>query len=223
MRQDRRTHGCEPLRRRGLQPGPEGAPGLRRQLRLRPQGGLHVSASCGRPGPTSTSIPGSSTTATAHLSGAATRRARAGDAGTGDRRRPDRRSLERLKQLEFEGYSFEAADGSLQLLLTRRRGGGGPTSSRSPSGPSSRSRPGRPRRRRRWRVEVDGERVVAAAEAMAPSTRSTGRCGWRSVPPIRTSQPSHLTDSRSTSSTRPPPPRRRCACSSRRRTPRRRG
>jgi 2-isopropylmalate synthase len=105
---------------------------------------------------------------TSDLSGAATLRARAatlgleiGDAQIGA-------ALERLKHLEFEGYSFEAADGSLELLLQEakgwRQGYFQPISFRAIVEEAA----GEPLAEATVRVEVDGERVVAAAEGHGP-------------------------------------------------------
>ena len=105
---------------------------------------------------------------TSDLSGAATLRARAatlgleiGDAQIGA-------ALERLKHLEFEGYSFEAADGSLELLLQEakgwRQGYFQPISFRAIVEEAA----GEPVAEATVRVEVDGERVVAAAEGHGP-------------------------------------------------------
>jgi len=105
---------------------------------------------------------------TSDLSGAATLRARAatlgleiGDAQIGA-------ALERLKRLEFEGYSFEAADGSLELLLQEakgwRQGYFQPISFRAIVEEAA----GEPVAEATVRVEVDGERVVAAAEGHGP-------------------------------------------------------
>lgn len=56
------------------------------------------------------------------LSGAATLKARAAGLGLKLDATAAARALERLKRLEFEGYSFEAADGSLELLLREAQG-----------------------------------------------------------------------------------------------------
>ncbi|HEY8200089.1 MAG TPA: citramalate synthase, partial [Actinomycetota bacterium] len=59
---------------------------------------------------------------TSDLSGAATFKARAATLGLALDDAAIRSALARLKQLEFEGYSFEAADGSLELLLREAMG-----------------------------------------------------------------------------------------------------
>src|SRR5205085_7662630 len=59
---------------------------------------------------------------TSDLSGAATLRASAATLGLEMDDTQIGAALERLKRLEFEGYSFEAADGSLELLLREAKG-----------------------------------------------------------------------------------------------------
>ena len=105
--------------------------------------------------------------------------------GQGARHRPRRpgaraRSSTSSSELEHEGYHFEAADGSLELLMRRRHGLGPATSSASSrSGSSPTSSPDGERRppRRRSRCTSDGERRDRAPpRATAPSTPSTRRC-----------------------------------------------
>ncbi len=106
---------------------------------------------------------------TSDLSGAATLRARTANLGLNLGDKAISCALDRLKALEYEGYSFEAADGSLELLLrealgwcqsyfqplsfraiVERSNGEGPTAEAT------------------VRLEVEGERVVAAAEGNGP-------------------------------------------------------
>jgi 2-isopropylmalate synthase len=108
---------------------------------------------------------------TSDLSGAATLRARAATLGLEIDDARIGAALERLKHLEFEGYSFEAADGSLELLLHEakgwRQGYFQPISFRAIVEESSHD-PAEPSAEATVRIEVDGERVVAAAEGHGP-------------------------------------------------------
>ena len=108
---------------------------------------------------------------TSDLSGAATLRARAATLGLEIEDAQIGAALERLKHLEFEGYSFEAADGSLELLLHQakgwRQGYFQPISFRAIVEEAS-NEPAEPSAEATVRVEVDGERVVAAAEGHGP-------------------------------------------------------
>ncbi|MGH2687986.1 MAG: alpha-isopropylmalate synthase regulatory domain-containing protein, partial [Actinomycetota bacterium] len=108
---------------------------------------------------------------TSDLSGAATLRARASTLGLALDDESIRSALDRLKQLEFEGYSFEAADGSLELLLREAMG----WSQRyfAPLGfraivEESAGRPGGLTAEATVRLDVGGERMVAAAEGQGP-------------------------------------------------------
>ena len=105
---------------------------------------------------------------TSDLAGAATLRARAATMGLEMDNDQIGAALERLKHLEFEGYSFEAADGSLELLLRQCRGWRQryfePLSFRAIVEEAS----DEPAAEATVRVEVDGERVVAAAEGHGP-------------------------------------------------------
>ena len=105
---------------------------------------------------------------TSDLAGAATLRARAATLGLDIGDAQIGAALERLKHLEFEGYSFEAADGSLELLLHEAKGWRQsyfqPISFRAIVEESS----GEPSAEATVRVEVEGERVVAAAEGHGP-------------------------------------------------------
>jgi 2-isopropylmalate synthase len=108
---------------------------------------------------------------TSDLSGAATLRARAATLGLEIEDAQIGAALERLKHLEFEGYSFEAADGSLELLLHEakgwRQGYFQPISFRAIVEEAS-NEPAEASAEATVRVEVDGERVVAAAEGHGP-------------------------------------------------------
>jgi 2-isopropylmalate synthase len=109
---------------------------------------------------------------TSDLSGAATLRAVAATLGLGMDEATISAALERLKNLEFEGYSFEAADGSLELLL--REAGGWrqqyfqPLSFRAIVEESVLSATPGPTAEATVRLEVDGERSVSAAEGHGP-------------------------------------------------------
>lgn len=105
---------------------------------------------------------------TSDLAGAATLRARAANLGLRMDDAVIGAALERLKRLEFEGYSFEAADGSLELLLREAQGWRQqyfqPVSFRaiveeSAAGPLAEAT---------VRLDVEGERTVAAAEGHGP-------------------------------------------------------
>ena len=106
---------------------------------------------------------------TSDLSGAATLRARAATLGLELDDATIRSALDRLKRLEFEGYSFEAADGSLELLLREamgwRQGYFHPLGFRSIVEESVN---GAPTAEATVRLEVAGERMVAAAEGQGP-------------------------------------------------------
>jgi 2-isopropylmalate synthase len=108
---------------------------------------------------------------TSDLSGAATLRARAATLGLQIEDAQIGAALERLKHLEFEGYSFEAADGSLELLLHEAKGWRQayfqPLSFRAIIEETSHE-PAEASAEATVRVEVDGERVVAAAEGHGP-------------------------------------------------------
>lgn len=106
---------------------------------------------------------------TSDLSGVATLKARAATLGLELDDAAIRAALERLKQLEFEGYSFEAADGSLELLLREaqgwRPGYFQPISFRAIVEESNGAEP---TAEATVRLEVAGERIVAAAEGNGP-------------------------------------------------------
>jgi 2-isopropylmalate synthase len=106
---------------------------------------------------------------TSDLSGAATLRARAATLGLELDDATIRSALDRLKRLEFEGYSFEAADGSLELLLREamgwRQGYFHPLGFRTIVEESVN---GQPTAEATVRLEVAGERMVAAAEGQGP-------------------------------------------------------
>jgi 2-isopropylmalate synthase len=108
---------------------------------------------------------------TSDLSGVATLRARASTLGLALDDSAIRSALDRLKQLEFEGYSFEAADGSLELLL--REAMGWRQRYFEPLGfraivEESGTRPGGLTAEATVRLDIAGERMVAAAEGQGP-------------------------------------------------------
>ena len=103
------------------------------------------------------------------LSGAATLMARARSLGIELTDQEAREALKRLKELEFDGYSFEAAEGSLELLL--RTSHGWNQNYFEPLGFRAiveEAAPGVPEAEATVRVRVAGERVVAAAEGRGP-------------------------------------------------------
>ena len=105
---------------------------------------------------------------TSDLAGAATLRARAANLGLQMVDAEIGAALERLKRLEFEGYSFEAADGSLELLLREAQGWRQsffrPVSFRAIVEESAQG----PLAEATVRLDVQGERTVAAAEGHGP-------------------------------------------------------
>jgi 2-isopropylmalate synthase len=109
---------------------------------------------------------------TSDLSGGATLRARAANLGLEVDDSLIAAALDRLKRLEFDGYSFEAADGSLELLLREAKGWRQqyfqPLSFRAIVEESRESDGGAPAAEATVRVEIAGERVVAAAEGHGP-------------------------------------------------------
>ena len=163
----------------------EPAAALRRLVGVRPQGRpARAAPSPGAPTPTSTSTPSRSATAPAswcrELAGRVDAQLKAERARPRPRRQGARRRGRQLKRLEHEGYHFEAADGSLELLMRQRRGLGAATSSRS-------SRSGSISRRRRADGELrhrghrEGARRRRAGDhapprATARSTPSTPPC-----------------------------------------------
>ena len=135
------------------------------------------------------------------------------------------RVVERVKQLEHEGFHFEAADGSFDLLIRRETGeyaAAVPARVLARDRGEARGRPGR-RPRRRSRSGSTGERYVRTAEGNGPVTRSTRRCARRSRRPTRISATSGSSTTRSASSTSRRRPARSRACCSTRPTARTRG
>ena len=109
-----------------LNRAPDPAPAIRRQARLRAQGGPACRRRAHRrAAPSSTSIRCSSaTTATCSSPsspGAARSRRRPPSAGIPSDERSSRGVLARVKELEHEGFQFEAADGSFELLMRREQ------------------------------------------------------------------------------------------------------
>jgi 2-isopropylmalate synthase len=132
---------------------------------------------------------------TSDLSGAATLKARAATLGLTLEDAAIRSALHRLKQLEFEGYSFEAADGSLELLL--REAMGWQQGYFQPLGFRAiveESVNGAPTAEATVRLEVAGERMVAAAEGNGPvdALSRALRVALKPVYPVVASV--HLTD-----------------------------
>ncbi|HMC07990.1 MAG TPA: citramalate synthase, partial [Actinomycetota bacterium] len=109
---------------------------------------------------------------TSDLAGAATLRAKAANLGLEIDDSLIAAALERLKRLEFEGYSFEAADGSLELLLREAKGWRQtwfhPISFRAIIEEATSAGGVQPVAEATVRLEVDGERSVAAAEGHGP-------------------------------------------------------
>lgn len=137
------------------------------------KGGLHVSAVVRNPGAYEHVDPHAVGNArrlmASDLSGAATLRARAESLGLTMTDEQIRTALERLKQLEFDGYSFEAADGSLQLLLMESMGWKQdyfePVGFRAIVEESASRRPSA---EATVKIFLEGERRVAAAEGKGP-------------------------------------------------------
>ena len=135
----RAPHRDRALRRRDPQRHPRPQPALRRAQRLRPQG-RHARRGRRRrrDAPSSTSTRRSSATSASCSS-------RSSPDGRACSRRPPTLGIElddataarvigRVKELEHEGYQFEAADGSLELLLRRETGATSRSSRSSPGG-----------------------------------------------------------------------------------------
>ena len=184
------------LRRRAAQP--HARPGASRtsastRSRTRPACTPPASAPTRRP--SSTSTRRSSATAATCWSpsspGAGTVVEKAAEAGHRARRRDGRqRVLERVKELEHEGYQFEAADGSFELLLRKEAG-----ELRAAVPPRVLARDRRAARRRQGRDRGDDQDLASTASATcappratARSTRSTRRCATRSARSTRTSR-----------------------------------
>ncbi|MGH2703650.1 MAG: citramalate synthase [Actinomycetota bacterium] len=106
---------------------------------------------------------------TSDLSGLATLRARAATLGLTPDETAITAALARLKQLEYEGYAFEAADGSLEVLLREAMGWRQtyfePLSFRAIV---EKSAADIPTAEATVRLVVRGERLVAAAEGHGP-------------------------------------------------------
>ncbi len=137
------------------------------------KGGLHISAVLRHPGAyehIDPALVGNSRRLLASdLSGAATLKATAASFGLHLTDTAARDAVLRLKDLEFDGYSFEAAEGSLELLL--RESLGWTQSYFEPLGFRAiveESSPAHPTAEATVRVILAGERVVAAAEGRGP-------------------------------------------------------
>ena len=112
------------------------------------------------------------------------------------------RVVERVKALEHQGFQFEAADGSLDLLIRRESGEYEPLFRlESWRVIAEKREDGRVMTEATIKVWIDGERFVRSAEGNGPSTRWTARCATRSPRPIRTCATSSSSTTRSASST----------------------
>jgi 2-isopropylmalate synthase len=137
------------------------------------KGGLHVSAVVKHPEAYEhidpTLVGNDRRILASDLSGAATLRVRAANLGLELDASAISKALEELKRLEFEGYTFEAADGSFELLL--RSAMGWEQNFFRPIGFRAiveESAKGGPTAEATVRVEVAGQRKVAAAEGHGP-------------------------------------------------------
>ena len=133
--------------------------------------------------------------------------------------------VDTLKRLEHEGYHFEVADASLELLMRRAdrlgaavvRGRVVPGDHRRPRpvlGPSGDAARNGVSTEATIKVHVGGERVVATAEGNGPVTRSTRRCAVRSATGARASSACTSPTTRFGCSTRRRAPARSRGCSS---------
>jgi 2-isopropylmalate synthase len=103
------------------------------------------------------------------LSGKGTVHARAAEAGIELEAGAAERVLERLKQLEHDGYHFEAADGSFELLLHKENGDYTPLFQlESWRAIVEKRADGRVETEATIKLWVDGERYVATAEGNGP-------------------------------------------------------
>ena len=187
--------------RRHREPAAEHPPGVRRGLGLRAQGGPARERAQGeRRRSTTTWTPSSSATTCACSSPRwpAARRWSSRAASSASTCRTTRESLgrvvDRVKDLESRGWTFEAADASFELLLRDEMAGEPPPPlhawSRGAPSSSSASRRQRRRARRRSRCTPAASASSRPARATARSTRSTTRCARRS--PRRSRSSPHL-------------------------------
>ncbi len=122
------------------------------------------------------------------LSGKATIRSQAEQAGLEMDDEAASKAVARLKEREHRGYHYEAAPASFELLLRREAGSytrcssSRASASRPRNAPTARSRP-----RRRSRSRSTASATSRSPRATARSTPSTGPCGRRSSTVIRTS------------------------------------
>jgi 2-isopropylmalate synthase len=144
------------------------------------------------------------------------------------------RVIDRVKRMEAEGYSFEAAEASFELLLREEVDGARPRffeleSYRVITENRVSGRDGAPTAGQvhvseaTVKLHVKGERVVATERATARSTRSTWPCGRHSSARTRSWRRSSSWTTRSASSKAPTAPAPSPACSSAPRTARRSG
>jgi 2-isopropylmalate synthase len=97
------------------------------------------------------------------------------------------RVVERVKQLEHEGFHFEAADGSFDLLIRRETGDYAPLFRlESWRVIAEKREDGRVQTEATIKIWVDGSATSAPRRATARSTRWTRRCAPRSPRRIRT-------------------------------------
>ena len=124
------------------------------------------------------------------------------------------RVVERVKELEHQGFQFEAADGSFDLLIRRETGDYEPLFRlESWRVIAEKREDGKVQTEATIKIWVDGERYVTHRRGQRPRQRAwTPRCARRSPRPIRTCATSSSSTTRSASSTRPrrPAPSRAC-------------
>ena len=163
-----------PLSRRALQPVLGPRPALRRPQRLRPQGaGCTPPGSTPRPAPSSTSIPklvgNDRDILPSELGGKATIHAQAEQAGIELDDAAAARAVEQLKQREHDGYHYEAAPASFELLLRRESGTYKPLFRlESFRVVVEKHADGEVTTEATIKVEVDGKRYFQAAEGNGP-------------------------------------------------------
>ena len=122
------------------------------------------------------------------------------------------RILERIKELEHRGYQFEAAEGSLELLLRRESGGYEPLFTLESWRVIVEQRAdGEVQTEATVKIWLDGERRVTTAEGNGPVNALDARFAPRSARSTRTSPTSSSSTSRSASSTRTRAPARSLA------------
>ena len=178
----RHPHRDRPLRRRALQPDADPRPALRRPQRLRPQGRHARRRGRGRRPHLRAHRSGggrqrAATVLISELSGRATIRSRAEQAGIQLDDEAAARAVERLKEREHRGYHYEAADASFELLLRREAGSYEPLFELESFRVTTEKRAdGKVETEATIKLWVGGERYVRAPRATARSTRSTAPC-----------------------------------------------